>query len=243
MQKLNITKIDAQNEAAKIGITIPEELFEQRKLTRGRPKKDASASDTDSSQGSQDSVKKVRGRPKKTKKAVQAENGDDLISALVAKANSATVPDVCRNLTIDVTIADNSPSAEHDTAVPVTTIVDTAALKYKKTKATEKRANKKLKEEEEARKLKEEEEAHKLKEEEEARKLKEENASVASSAATSVTSTPTAPPTHVNKVTRLGKVYLEQDGFLFDIDTKQSVGFWNEETNEIEECDYSDDEE
>ena len=80
-------------------------------MARGRPKKDASASDTDSSQDSQNSVKKARGRPKKDKKAVESENGDDLISALVAKANSATpAPAPSSHLKIDVSLADASRS-------------------------------------------------------------------------------------------------------------------------------------
>jgi len=241
MQKLNISKSDAEAEAAKIGITIPEELFEERKLARGRPKKDASASDTDSSQSSQSSVKKARGRPKKAKKAIESENGDDLISALVAKANSATpaaAPQAqTSHLHIDVDIS-SPPAPQPAFAAPA--VVDTAALEVKKAKAAEKRAAKKAKQEEEARQLKlQQEEALKLKAQEEAALLEEQ-----SSAASSTACTPVAAVSMPVKVTRLGKEYLEQDSFLFDINTKQNVGYWNAATGEIDECgDDSDDEE
>lgn len=260
MKKLNIGKEDAEAEAAKIGITIPSEVFEERKLTRGRPKKDASVSDTESSQDSQSSVKKARGRPKKDKKVVESENGDDLISALVAKANSAVPTPAAAvpmaqtsHLKIDVEIAD--PPQVQKPAVD---------LEAKKAKAAEKRAAKKAKQEEEARKLKEkqEEEARLLKEkqEQEARlaqiKLEEEQHDQQFAAAqqmddpfgspSSATSSPAASdaPQKVVEVTRLGKKYLEQDGFLFDPQSKECVGFWNAQTNQIEEVDdESDDDE
>jgi hypothetical protein len=249
MKKLNIGKEDAEAEAAKIGITIPPELFEERKLARGRPKKDASASDTDSSQDSQNSVKKARGRPKKQKKAVESENGDDLISALVAKANSATpAPAPTSHLKIDVNLADASPVPQQQP------VADTAALEAKKAKAAEKRAAKKAKQEEEARQLKakQEEEARLLKEkqEQEAQIKLEEEANAQqfddpfADPSSAVSSPANNAPVKVTSVTRLGKQYLEQDGFLFDPNTKECVGYWNATTNKIEEVeDDSDDDE
>ena len=247
MKKLNIGKEDAEAEAAKIGITIPPELFEERKLARGRPKKDASASDTDSSQDSQNSVKKARGRPKKQKKAVESENGDDLISALVAKANSATpAPAPTSHLKIDVNLADASPVPQQQP------VADTAALEAKKAKAAEKRAAKKAKQDEEARQLKakQEEEARLLKEKQEQEQaLKAQMDAVNhddpfASPSSAVSSPANNAPVKVTSVTRLGKQYLEQDGFLFDPNTKECVGYWNAATNKIEEVeDDSDDDE
>ena len=267
MEKLNITRSDAEDEAAKIGITIPEELFEVRKLARGRPKKDASASDTDSSQSSQSSVKKGRGRPKKAAKAVESENGDDLISALVAKANSATpaavVPQPTHGLTIDVAVASpqSSPPAVLPAVLPMASFavssfaapppavpiaaIDTAALEAKKAKAADKRAAKKAKQEEEARQLalRKEEEARlaQIKKEAEQFPINQIDISRSPSAASSPAAA--TAPQNVTKVTRLGKEYLEQDGFLFDISTQVCVGYWDAETNKIEECDDDDDEE
>ena len=90
MTKLNITREAAEAEALKFGLTIPEEHFVERASRRGRPKKDASASDTDSESG--DSKPKKRGRPKKEKKVIAASVGDDLIASLVASAKKASTP-------------------------------------------------------------------------------------------------------------------------------------------------------
>jgi hypothetical protein len=84
MKKLKIDKETAIAEAAKFGFVIAEEQFEERKTTRGRPKKDASASDSDSDKS--EKSEKKRGRPKKIKKVVTAADGDDLIASMVAQA-------------------------------------------------------------------------------------------------------------------------------------------------------------
>ena len=84
MKKLKIEKETAIAEAAKFGFVIAEEQFEERKTTRGRPKKDASASDSDSDKS--EKSEKKRGRPKKIKKVVTAADGDDLIASMVAQA-------------------------------------------------------------------------------------------------------------------------------------------------------------
>ena len=63
MKKLNISKEEALKEAEKLGWTIPECHFEEKKGKRGRPKKDTSADDTASE--CSEGEKKKRGRPKK----------------------------------------------------------------------------------------------------------------------------------------------------------------------------------
>ena len=85
MEKLNITREKAENEAAKLGLTIPEEQFEIVKGRRGRPKSDSAASSSDD-----EKPKKPRGRPKKAKKVINSSTGDDLISQLVAAAADST---------------------------------------------------------------------------------------------------------------------------------------------------------
>ena len=188
-----------------------------------------------------------------------------MISALVAKANSATPAAVPQSQTshlhIDVDIA--SPQSSPPALLPMPavlaqqpvfaapTVVDTAALEAKKAKAAEKRAAKKAKQEEEARllKAKQEEEARlaQIKKEEELAKQNQQfptNEIEISRSPSSASSTPVASASVPVKVTRLGKEYLEQDNFLFDINTKINVGYWNAETGEIEECgDDSDDDE
>lgn len=85
MEKLNISRERAENEAAKLGWTIPEEEFEVKKARRGRPKKNVVTSDTES----EASIPKKRGRPKKEKTVVSnILPGDDLIASLVAQAHS-----------------------------------------------------------------------------------------------------------------------------------------------------------
>ena len=83
MAKLKISKETAIAEAAKFDLVISEEQFEERKTMRGRPKKDATATDTDSETGE---TKKSSGRPKKSKKVIAAKATDDLIASLVANA-------------------------------------------------------------------------------------------------------------------------------------------------------------
>ena len=85
MDKLNISREKAEEEAAKLGLTIPEEQFVVVKGRRGRPKSDATASSSDD-----EKPKKPRGRPKKEKKVISSSAGDDLISSLVAQAAAET---------------------------------------------------------------------------------------------------------------------------------------------------------
>ena len=69
MEKLNITRQQAEEAAQQAGITISEEQFTVVKAARGRPKKDATAYDT-ASETSVEEPKK-RGRPKKNKDEVK----------------------------------------------------------------------------------------------------------------------------------------------------------------------------
>jgi len=84
MSKLGISREEAEEEAGRLGLTIPEEQFVERKASRGRPKKATMTTDTDSEAG----TPKKRGRPKKEKKVVESSAGDDLIAQLVAAASA-----------------------------------------------------------------------------------------------------------------------------------------------------------
>lgn len=131
MSKLNITREAAEAEALKFGLTIPEEHFVERSSRRGRPKKDASASDTDSESG--DSKPKKRGRPKKEKKVIAASVGDDLIASLVASAKKASTPSVTSNSEEDADDASSVVSSLSSASAKSTTS-KTKKLKVKKTK-------------------------------------------------------------------------------------------------------------
>ena len=93
MEKLNITRGQAEEEAARQGVTIPESEFEIKKAQRGRPKKDTSANDT----SDEDTPKKQRGRPKKEKKMINNNTGDELIQELVnnVQEKEATTKSPC----------------------------------------------------------------------------------------------------------------------------------------------------
>jgi len=82
MAKMDITREKAIEEAAKFGITIPEEHFAVVEKARGRPKKDlAEKSDDD------ETDKKNRGRPKKDKPVkATSKVGDDIIAGLLQQA-------------------------------------------------------------------------------------------------------------------------------------------------------------
>jgi hypothetical protein len=255
MKKLVISRESADEAAAKVGLTIPEECFQERALTRGRPKKDASASDTESSSGSQSSAKRGRGRPKKTTKVVESGNSDDLISQLVAQANSAT-PAASSGLSEKqdtelstliggLTIKVESPySSDPQSPADMSQAVHTAefALAARKAEKAEKKAVKKAKKAKEEALLLQEanerKEAKALK-----KKAKEESKAVEVEEAPPAAPSAGPPPTIVTNVNRLGKEYIDQDGFLFDPATRECAGFWNEETQQIEECDEDSDEE
>jgi len=79
LKKLNIDRADAEAEATKYGIIIPEEQYEIPEKTKGRPKKE---------QDGADEAEKKRGRPKKEKKVVSGSAADDIVAQLINAANS-----------------------------------------------------------------------------------------------------------------------------------------------------------
>ena len=89
MEKLNISKEMAEQEAQKQGVIIPELQFQVIRNQRGRPKKnkEVSVDDTDSEK-SVPQEKKPRGRPKKEQKEIKANDSDhNIIASLLAEAN------------------------------------------------------------------------------------------------------------------------------------------------------------
>ena len=88
MNKLNITRNEAEREAANIGLVIPEDEFKVKKSQRGRPKKNTMANDTsgsddddDVASNKSDNLKKPRGRPKKESKTTINSGKDTLNSS------------------------------------------------------------------------------------------------------------------------------------------------------------------
>ena len=182
MEKLNLTREAAETEATKFDWTIPEDQFEVKKVNRGRPKKDASVSDTESESDEAKKSKK-RGRPKKDKKVVKnANTGDDLIASLVAQAqaDSDSEPEAKPIETIKKTKKTKKvkkvklaklPSAEE---LAKKEAAANAKVEREAAKVVKQEAAEKLKAEREAEKLVKQEAAEKLKAEREATKLAKE---------------------------------------------------------------------
>ena len=127
MEKLGISREDAERVAAEFGMTIPDEQFAVVKGRRGRPKKDSSAS---SSSDDEDKPKRPRGRPKSSKKVVSTSAGDDLISQLVASAQADASSDSESDSSMTTQSSQKSPTVD---AVPkAEKDAEKAALKAEK---------------------------------------------------------------------------------------------------------------
>ena len=113
MKKLNISKEEAIKEAEKLGWTIPECHFEEKKGKRGRPKKDTSAEDTASE--CSDEEKKKRGRPKKNKEVVSNNAGEDLIASLLEQENTQPEEDKEEELVEEVVEEEEEEEEEEET--------------------------------------------------------------------------------------------------------------------------------
>ena len=107
MEKLKITREEAETAAKKLGLTIPEEQFTIKKAARGRPKKDTTADDTASEASSvEPKEQKKRGRPKKNKEVVDV---DDIGSKLLEQLSE---PIVKKEQSKEEIQADNQSSYE-----------------------------------------------------------------------------------------------------------------------------------
>lgn len=90
MEKLNITRSEAEDEATHLDLIIPEIEFEVKKLSRGRPKKDTSAKDSSDDDSSTSSTPRPRGRPRKVKK--------ELVKTIQEFAENPLIPDTIKNI-------------------------------------------------------------------------------------------------------------------------------------------------
>jgi len=84
MDKLEISREQAEKEASRFGLKIGEIEFEMKEIKRGRPKKSVEVSDTESEVSVEP---KKRGRPRKNKQVISSLSpGDDLIAGLIKSA-------------------------------------------------------------------------------------------------------------------------------------------------------------
>ena len=246
MKKQKLSRDQVMEEAVKFNININEEHFEAPEVKRGRPKKEVS--DTDSER----SAKRPRGRPKKEAKVVEVDATEDLFASLMDQAKNTKVAE-------EDAMSDISEGSE---VVKVSGVSDKAAKQEKEEAKAAKDALKlqKQKEKEEAKaakdalklqKQKEKEEAKAAKEalkkekeaaKEEARAKKEEGVNTPILEAEEESEDEEVV---VKKFTHNGVTYLKSSkNILYDMNTQDPVGLWNEKTNSIEDCELeSDDEE
>jgi hypothetical protein len=105
MEKLGVSWEEAETEAARFGLEIPEEHFVKRVARRGRPAGGGKkVADSDGS----DTTPKKRGRPKKAKKVIESSVGDDLIASLVAQSKVEKSPEPS-NVVMDEEVIEMSP--------------------------------------------------------------------------------------------------------------------------------------
>lgn len=263
--KLKLDRVTVVDETARVfGLAVSEiadELFEEVKAVRGRPKKvNPVVSDTES-EGEAKVAAKKRGRPKKASKGLvgKMSEGEDLIATLVAQAQAAAP-------SADVQTSDDDVSNTSESEVEQTETVDAKAAAPKKAKKSdaEKEAAKaaKLAEKEAAKaaKLAEKEAAKiaKLAEKEAAKAAKlaekkaakaaekaaakvakeEEAASETSDAELTVEDAVNDDVEVVDKVIG-GVLYLVDDeGIVYDKATQQPVGTWNEADDCVDECEF-----
>lgn len=232
MEKLNITRETAMEEAAKYGMVIPEDQFAVIKRKQGRPKTKVTTSDTESE--GEPKVPKKRGRPKKVKTVVEQTNsGDDLIANLVAAAKGEPAKTKSDETKTDEAKSDEAKSAE---AKPkkagrpkvVRTPEEEAAHKAKLAENRKKKAA-----------AKKEQEAAEAKLAAEAKKAAEE----AGKKETELVVEPLDEDEDdedgeldVESFTWEGKTYWKdtESNRLFDQETEDLVGKFNEETQKIE---------
>ena len=230
MAKLGISKEQAQAEAEAQGVTIPESEFDVVKGRRGRPKKDTSSSDDE------EKPKRARGRPKKSKKVVSASAGDDLISQLVAAAQSTS---------------DSSSQSDSDSGAIAEKLTKRSPKKPSDEEKAEKLAAKEL-----ADAAKAEEKAAKLAAKELADAAKADRLAEKETAASAVIATTAAPElstesvfdessssdddgeAEVEKFSHDGKDYLleRETNELYDPATHEQVGVWDPMLSIITDC-------
>jgi hypothetical protein len=231
MLKQSIEKDAAVEEAAKFGWTIDEIQFE---VEEKKEKKVAK-----------------RGRPAKTKNVETGGAGDDLIAQLVAQAQQEQA-------------VDEEEESEEPEVVEEPKIVKKAPAKKSKKTAEEKEAEKqaKLKAKEAEKAAKEAEKAEKKAAKEAEKKAKEAEkkakeaekkaAKKAEKKAEEAVNTVDDDELHeeeedeteVVKFEVDGTTYLkDNEGVLYDMESQEAVGVWNEETKKIDEIDEESEEE
>lgn len=208
MQKLKLTRETVEAAAAKENVILSESDFVMPESKRGRPKK---ATDTGSVSSSEP---KKRGRPKKTEKPVEVSSTEDLFASLISEMKT--------------TKPEEKPEEKPKSTKESTKLAKEAEKQGAKAKKEEEKKAAKAKKEEEKKAAKAKKESEKKvpknkKGDDAGEKVEEEKEE-------EVVVT-------VKKFEFNGKMYLRTaDNVLYDPDTQDEVGVFNEALQKIDEC-------
>ena len=274
LKKLNIDRADAEAEATKYGIVIPEEQYEIPEKTKGRPKKE---------QDSADEAEKKRGRPKKEKKVVSGSAADDIVAQLINAANSKEKKAVSANAADTLlaslvaeaqAVKESATDESADESAPEPESEDEDAKKAQEEEKVAKQAQQdaekallkaqqdaekallKAQQEEEkfAKKAQQEQEKADKKAQQEKEKAEKKAAPAKKTPEKAATPEPTPELEHeaeeeaaeatisVKKFEFEGRVYLRSsDNVLYNCETQEPEGMWNEDDNCIDEIEVEED--
>ena len=209
IQKLKLTREQVEAEAAKFNIVLEDSDFAAPESKRGRPKK--AVSDTDSEISSEP---KKRGRPKKSEKPVEVSSTEDLFASLISEVKAA------------------SPRPAEAVKEQV------KELSKKEQKEAEKKAAKEQKEaEKQAAKDKKAQEKAASKAEKDSKKKDTKKEAPVPVSVPEVEKEVEEVVLSVKKFVFQGKTYLRTaDNVLYDAETQDEVGVFNEAQQKIEEC-------
>ena len=216
MQKLNLTREMVEAAAAKQNVILSESDFVMPESKRGRPKK---ANDTGSETSSEP---KKRGRPKKIEKPVEVSSTEDLFASLISEMK--TTPK-----------AEEKPKSTKESTKLAKEAEKQAA---KLAKEAEKQAAKLAKEaEKQAAKLAKEAEKQAAKAKKESEKKVPKNKKEDVVAVKVEEEKEEEVVVTVKKFEFNGKMYLRTaDNVLYDPETQDEVGVFNEALQKIDEC-------
>ena len=229
MKKLGLRKEEVENEAAKYGWVVDESEFEKPKSKRGRKKNENETENENEKENEgkegKEKEKKQRGRPKKDKTVVSCDGeGVDLIAEMVKEAEAAKVGEESEEEVEEEEVEDEEAKEAKKQA-------DKEAKKEAKKEADEKvyvgefalkekfqpKGSREEEEEEEGEELESEE---MVEEEEEMVEEGEEEESE---------------EIEVEKFEFEGKTYCKtKDNVVYDPETSEEVGMWNEEEEKLE---------
>ena len=210
MQKLNLTRETVEAAAEKENVILSESDFVMPESKRGRPKK---ATDTGSVSSSEP---KKRGRPKKTEKPVEVSSTEDLFASLISEMKT--------------TKPEEKPEEKPKSAKESTKLAKEAEKQAAKAKKEEEKKAAKAKKEEEKK-------AAKAKKEGEKKVTKNKKEEVAPAKVEVDVEVDEEVVVTVKKFEFNGKMYLRTaDNVLYDPDTQDEVGVFNEALQKIDEC-------